>query len=694
MAQKAEEGRHGLDVVLLRPALVALVFLTLLVSSAQAAPPQPNETQLADPGLPLRAWRANNAQVMMAVAVDGFDTGFVNLARLGDLDGDGRDEVLLFEQESTLPSDDEAAQLLRVTALAPLAQESAWTMEASADQFLDALGDVDGDGIQDLMAFGLDDFVIGFGNTVPLPLPVFAYDLDYSFDLSATVHSGRDTATLADLRATFASRSTNAQAFVAVVGAFAAQGSDVAEEWAFGANRTFLLAQEHYNATYAQVSAVVLGTGVEVRDYDGAYTLRGLDGRLLAAKDVVGPTRTPLGAGSLARASADPLLVTAWREGPEALQAGLPLQPASLHVEATDDDGAVWSVASDPQPAFEAELLGLPDLTGDGTGELELVLTALQAPDLLAPSFTTTLYDGATGTMLATTTSTESILYFIPFGDLDADGRPELLSIRVGLDEESVLVGPTGLDLRPRWERDVSAAFPLNFDDSEFGLLNGFADWTGDGAPDLALQSDGLLELVDGPTGDLVWDRTLTEDQEVWTLGEVTGRGAGDLALVSVTGVTASDEDATPDGSQATAQYAIVAGESGKAVRTQTVRDPLLAPAGPAGTDVWVVDVGDVDGDGRDDFGVVVTDFTAASRMMDGEPILYLERHPTAYIFSVGRAAPLWSHDAALQAPADADLPSAQIAPSAKNVAPNEASGLPALAGLLVLGLLAGARRR
>lgn len=688
MVQKAEDAGPGLQDVRVWLAVLLSLLLQPVAAASDPSAPSPT-TPLGDLWAPLRSWQAHAAdQEAVALTIVSLDAGYLDLFHLGDLDADGRAEVLVVEQEAV--EDFDEPPLVRAAALKPMQDMAVWTLDAPEGGFLEALWDLQGDGVRDIIGLDYGGGMARFQDYVPAPVPVYAYDFDYVFNSTATFWSGRDAAALGDLEDLYAGSATNVGASAPFVGVSAAQGTDTGVFWSFVHGTTMLVADFQANVTSAYAYAAVTGQWMDAQDVDGTFTLRTLEGTTLASRAIAGPMLTPVAAAGLGSSDGHPRLAVAWKDGPQLVQLGIPADPTTLHVEVTDGD-ASWGFETEILPYADIELLGLPDLTGDGVGELEVLVYRLDAQEL-GDTVTTTIHDGSTGTVLGAVASATEFQYYIPFGDVDGDLVPELLQVRLGLDADTVEVGPTKADLKPLWTMALDDEFPVNFVADQLGLMGGFSDWSGDGAADLALVDEDKLELFDGVTGKSLWGRDLEEEQAVWTIGESTGTGQGDFAITWVTGVEDGEDD-FPDGSKAVAGYLIGAGETGAALRTHILRDPTLIPAGPAGSDVRVVGVGDVDGDGRDEFGVIINDLAPDTIEWGDDEFEFLRGTPSAYIFALGRSDALWSRAAPTGGNDTSDLPTAAIVDAVRAPA-DEAPGLPVVLGLLALTAMAALRRR
>lgn len=625
--------RPALAVVLAVLALVGLVPSP--VSSAQGAQPSAG-TQVVDQAMArLLPWLGADQQSEAIPAPEGQGlASFLDLYGLQDIDGDGKGEVLAVHERETEDGFVAQARALR----GPGLTEEVWAL-AEEEAFFYGLPDIDGDGTNDVLGFGFDfgEFDFGYTGVPILPIGVYTFQDGYSY--GGVLRSGRDASEVATLLDEYADDSTQAYAGAFVGGAFAGTSAGSSSSWWFGPDGTILRTVESYQRAEAGGYALVAGQRVVVQDFDGGAVLERLDGTVLASYEVTGAQREPVAAMPLANAQGSHGLVLAWREGVP-LGAGLPLQPSSLHVAGIQGTSIAWELAWDPGFLLEAEMLPLPDLNGDGVSEAELLVFEFDPQAAQLVRLSTLLLDGADGSEIARVTSADRLQAYLPFGDLEGDGTPELLALSIGLlDEgETLSFQVVRADLTSIWG-DATAGWPLNYPEEAFDETSTMADWSGDGAPDIVLREESGIRALDGRTGAVLWQRDLGEDDGTYAIGEATGAGDGDLAVVSITGVKEDEEGWNT--SQAVATVDAIAGEDGRTLRRQVLRDPALVPAGDAGLDAYARGVGDVDGDGHDEFAVMVIDWVSRTVTEDGES--YETEVPTgsAYVFSLRSDEPL-----------------------------------------------------
>lgn len=711
------------------PAVVALMILGLApVATAMAVPDTPgpavpaailgtgdmDAAAVAAAGAAVQralarldAWQAAHpaaAQEPIALAAEAAaGMSFIDLYPLGDLDGDGRAEALAVDQRYDIAGESWTSQARALRG--PSLTEAAWTKDGDGAAFSGGLGDLDGDGIAEIVTFEG-----GFGEgrfesvAPPTPAPVFAYTSGFEFSFPADVLSGRDAQVVASLEDRFDDEGTSVVVGGLVADAGVDQGTGSSVMWQVTRGPAILVQSITVQSASAGADTLVLGAGAGVTDIDGAATLQQLDGSVLARFEVTGPDREPMGA--FAQRAGDAMRIVAlWRDGMAAARfdAPLPLEPTRVHTTSMGTAQA-WDQTEAPGLVLDVEGIALPDLDGDGIDEVEVLLFELDPAATGLVRATTIIRNGADGAVLARQAGgLADLTAYLPFGDLEGDGKPELLFVRFGDEEAQELAfGVAKADLQPIWSASTTGE-PFNTPPGALDLLeSGLADWTGDGAPDVALgewddeAATGAIRMLDGRTGRVVWQRALTNEDDLRLLGESSGTGQGDLAVLSVTGVKEM-EDGPDDASQAVAVVEALAGEDGRVLRRQVLRDPVLLPAGSAGVILDARGVGDIDGDGLDEFTVSVLDLVRRTVEEDGETDEITEPHGSAYVFSVRAPAPVLS--LAPQDTAEATRAAAPALPPAEGLDEQLQSGakdapVPWTAALAALALAAGAMRR
>lgn len=616
----------------------AMIVCLLLLASAVVAAPLDPARNWARIGLDEAAQQPQPATMPAPMSPDTPYISRAELSALGDIDGDGRAEVLYFSESSGPDAPPAEAQALSAADFT----KALWTLKEPEDQFLHGLDDVNGDGVNDLMA-GAFRFEFGVRDLRPMPVAgVWAYEFTNELRSDVSLWSGRDAATMGSFSDGFAGVGTSAGASSQGAGASGRQGTDGSSSWSFYPGGYVFFATSTSTSVYASVATPVEGTGTGTSDWDGTFSLGEVSGATLAEFEVKGPEREPMTGTLLPRAGDAPLLTALWSEAAPVPFLDVPapvVAPSRLHITSLDGSAVAWEVVTDPAMFLDVELIPLPDINGDGTSELqtlEIVFDA-SAPNMFTAA--TVIRNGATGATITRIPGSDAVTAYLPFGDLEGDGKPELLWATVPLDEEGeVAFGVASSDLTVLWEA-TTAGFPVNYVPGGDGEMGGLVDWTGDGAPDVALEDDGGIVLLDGKTGTTVWERAITEDEQSYLIGESTGTGSGDLVVTRVTGIV--QRDGPDDGANAVAVIEVIAGETGEVVRRQVMRDPQIIAAGAAGARLSAANAGDVDGDGRDEFSVRVYDVEIFEEVEDGETRRYTRSLPTSYLFSLAKEAPL-----------------------------------------------------
>lgn len=238
----------------------------------------------------------------------------------------------------------------------------------------------------------------------------------------------------------------------------------------------------------------------------------------------------------------------------------------------------------------------------DGDGGEEVYLAEILATTDGDFQYRHTVLSGADGSVVASTNTTDLAL-FAPFGDADGTGGEEMLRASAADGYTLDTLSVVDASMEAIWSVDAS-------DLTQLPDLR-FTDWTGDGTADLAMvhgSDPGTFMVHDGPTGDAAWARTLGDDTlETAVLPDATGAGGFDLYHLVADADDGNTTAAVDDGNftETRARLTLVAGENGDEVWTQTVVDPERdGDHDLSSLDLDLAGVGDVDGDGGADVAV------------------------------------------------------------------------------------------
>jgi hypothetical protein len=270
--------------------------------------------------------------------------------------------------------------------------------------------------------------------------------------------------------------------------------------------------------------------------------------------------------------------------------------------------GAPLMVIAAPAGAsfFGTSVASIGDTNGDGIAELAIgTSTSTSFPKGVAFLYSL----AAPSSPLATLTDTSaSTLMFgrqvAAAGDVDSDGIPDVLVsvLHTGLDggEIQVRSGATGANVRTLQSGPLGEASGFN---SDFGVgLAGGADVTGDGVPDVIVGAPfskqggtifGRVKLYSGATGAVVRTEVGTVagaqlGSDVAFIADVDQDGVADIAIGGAAG---------PGIAANASGVKIESGATGATLRMH----PGITMNSKLGFAVRAV--GDVDGDGRGDYG-------------------------------------------------------------------------------------------
>lgn len=454
----------------------------------------------------------------------------------------------------------------------------------------------------------------------------------------------------------------------------------------------------------AYAATIVTGVGQSVQEYDAQFRILDLRGNEKARLAFAEPGREALSVDALHLGAGKTGLLASWLEGALVPTPIGTLQIGKVHLTAVGETGTqLWD-----RVLAETEHQGglllqtpLPDLDGDGARDLQVVVGLLDPQTPQGARIESFVLSAASGAVLHEQVTNEgAIRLFLPFGDIDGDGTSEMLAGDLSLFTFSggvIDLIAVKSDFSELWRTELGEEFPVNILSDPFDLR--FADWTGDGAPDLALlnqpfESSGDLRVINGQDGTVAWTRDLSEEDDVLVLDDVTGVGEQDLAIARIEGAIEKKSDSGPtryNHDKTTVDYTLLAGESGATVLTQRVRDPEKAPLRSNGTvSVATRNVGDLTGDGLEEFTIELGERAQITAEGDGFVITVNYERPTIYVMSLSQALPLLtlatgpSTDAtSLPLPAPSQGPALPAAASTTEAA--RGTPLPVAAALLAL---------
>lgn len=530
-------------------------------------------------------------------------TGFA-IASAGDIDGDGRDDLLLGDPSYNLVEG-------RFAAISGASGATLWTVAAppgSADSigaFLAAAGDLDGDGDPDLVtsATGLAALAAHDGAS-GAPIGSFALPAPFGVTLDASVDASGDG--VRDLLLGLPTADDTAQR------------REAGRAVVIDGGGAGVLAEARGRSFEPQLgSAMVL---LEDRDGDGwrevAVGVPGGDG------DTYGEVRVISGqsGGELAR-----------------------------------------FVASQPGESFGAALASLADQDGDGLDEL-----LVGAPTAVGGGRVDLLSSG-TGAVLASFAPPSGAARFGHSVGAAQDSAGAW-RIAIGDPQHDAGGGPIGrVELRALASGALIAGRNGWFAQAQHGhALDAVDDVNGDGAPDWIVAANGGtatqqggLEMVDGANGQLLWRVTGARfgarvGDSVARIGDLDGDGIGDVVGGRVDGAAGN----------ANGLIAARSGASGKEL-FRLFGAPSAAGT-PAEFGTTVRGLGDLNGDGVDDFAVGAPGYAedallrGAVELVSGATASLLRRvdGPAELLarFGTSLAHPGWRADGRLDPDASPDL--------------------------------------
>lgn len=584
-------------------ALACALLASLLVPAAAQALPAPRadtaqaEARFADATALLRAFGLPFASDAGKVQARTAANATLDLRPVGDVDHDGADDLVavVHQYGDKGQRTGGKAQALSGRGL----QAVLWSTDLAEDQDAEVAPDLDGDGFADVVRLTGGD--AAFSGQSASALVAGAGTWTLSMPEKAEFLSGRDLKPLASQDGGVGWDQAGADAYPA--GGYASAQKETftwTEPLALGGSTYGSLSTARDSASSYAFGPAGFVFGSSDRSHvaftAGSGTVA-FDGDL---QDVRSVTTSALDA----KAGLD--LVVLYDEGAASASAYTPAGYSTTgtaqehHVAAVAgaDATVLWDATfeADPTPALQSEsaALGVGDLDGDGAGDVEYVTLRLGVDTTVTA--TATFLSGKDGSVLQEVAQEGTFTVGLPFGDVDADGKAEMLALSIDAAAGTASVGAAKPDLVPLW------SVPLTDDQEPFFLEEGletgvWPDWTGDRAPDLVLYAsdEGAFEAsaYDGRTGKVAWSLGRTGIVEAAAVADVSGTGAADLFLA------ASSDLADP--AAATFSFEVLAGESGSALLASSLGQPN-------GTfdqvEVTARTLGNLDGAGGPELGV------------------------------------------------------------------------------------------
>jgi hypothetical protein len=670
----------------------------------------------------MRAWSGLVALLMLApaagalglaeepeAAVASSGSRLVDLAPLGDVDGDGADDLAQITTRLTF-DDEGGVEELKSTVTARSGRDfskALWTFEAPAGEAIVPMPDLDGDGVDDLAA--LRDSGSGSGSGTSAVV-AYLYQIESDLSLDLTFLSGRTGAKIGTASMPSSFDYTFGYVSAVAAGVFAT-------DYRFG--YTFLHAPEpgslgfstmEQRYTWVYLFTLVAGRSVSASTEDLAVRGVAVDGSALFDREFRDPVRTVSG-HVVADLDGDGLVDAAVGDLLAPIEPLLGESVVRPTYTGFGKAGTLWSV--DRMPVLAAEgPHPVGDLDGDGGEDLQVF-------ELGATGIRTLVLSGKDGRTLADTGEQATLRGLVPFGDGDGDGKRDALYVEIAPD--AITVGLSGADMKPRW----TAPFAMEDEPMGPGLARdgGSIDFTGDGLPDLLVArgvegSIGMsyeytdeggfrtasyepfsytLQAFAGVDGRVAWSRDIASALPLHSCGDLDGRGGADLCIPLLEGP--KEQLAGGELSGATLRLLVVAGEDGTTLLDQVLRSPGTLPIdAPGWLTATALAAGDLDGDGSSEVAVRLQEYRSE---MEGPDL----PRQTWYLFGLAREAPVIAHvgnaqdePEALQAAAVDQLPAPQVKAAPAQAAPAAAAqstpGLPAVLAVLAVAGAALLRRR
>lgn len=556
------------------------------------------------------------ATAQNVVATDGGRV-YVDLLPLGDVDGDGRADLLRLDLIRPPSNDEDGVERFLARALSGADfGKVLWTHEAPEGHGLDSWYDVNGDGVLDLIqgTYGgsstsdfLDAIVVGQSR------------VDFQFTGDLTILSGTDLSMLLRLETDSSIRWNDVYADPLYVDEVAQNSTGL---YLGGAN---LILEGRTQRESQTASAMVASASTS--DVDAILRFHPVGGTtttiFFAADDRLASTPiTPDldGDGRLDFVVLDSLV----RQG--ASVTGAPLRIIEPSVVAyTSDGNLLWRRDFPLLTGDVMQPVVLGDLDGDPGDEIAVTLRTS------APGQTSTyeLHVLAGGSGATKTQRTGPLpMSLRPLGDIDGDGLEEALW--TDFSKEVPVVHVVGLDLESRWSTPSDDALLFSND----GPGRRMVDWTGDGKGDIVFgrEFDGGYSIrvtcsnsncntdISYDTYQFKLDVLLADGSTAWTqafqgllnfqdLPDLDGRGGYDFAVVHVAGDNKTIAKGDLRGSTVTLE--VFAGEDGKSLLRVVLRDLDRAIERDGLPQVGLVALGDLDGRPGSELGVGLVDQSA-----------------------------------------------------------------------------------
>lgn len=610
-----------------KTALAALALTTLALAPSghafafEAAP----ETPVSSPWLPAAHPSPSPGSTDL-----GVERALVLLEGIGDVDGDGVDDVL--QQVIDLDGGDVLYQAISGASLrgdilagataggASGSAEVLWSVSPEAGSALSTVGDLDADGVLDPMV--VTETVGMAEGTAQSAAGAHVQDVQSAGQVAFQALGGAsaDTQTFLDLALEVSSDTQGAGADLLEQAGAQAQ-STTRQVGHLQATGQGALAQVEQTVEQRQASLVdqvqgLVGQSATHLEVDSTIQLLDLTGRVQGEIELVAENVNP---AALEFADLDldgvPDAVLLEVEKVSQIEEHPVLDPVVRAYNGADAE-ALWEVAMERLQGVPMVIPELGDVNADGKVDLGYLAIDTSA-GLADPSSTFQILSGLDGEVLAEAASADGIMAAVPFGQVDASNGAELLRYELNADGSAQLA-LTGADLEPVWELDLPTdAVPLNAVENPFtGHLTGFSDWTGDAVADVVVATGGAVQgaaagtelgvtvaVHSGVDGALVWEQTFEQAVGVAALADLSGTGAQDLAVLQATGQATQLANGLTEAEGL--DLTLLQGEDGQGVW----RLPVLADAGASANATLdaqsfyaTVDaVGDVDGDGVQD---------------------------------------------------------------------------------------------
>lgn len=638
------------------------------------------------------------------VVAKGGGRVYVDLEPLGDVDGDGRADLLRIDALWPDPDDDEGE--IRYTARALSGADFSkvlWTHTAPDEHYLGAWFDVNGDGVADLVQTrytggGSSDFVDA--------VAFYQFNVDFTITDEVTVMSGVDLSVILTLETDYSTRWQDIYASPAYVDqttqnstglylgaanlileARTMRDSQSASALVASGNRNDVDAQLRFHTLGASATTVTLAADDRLAstpvtadlDGDGRLDFVVLDSLVRQSAIVSGPV------GTLFRA----------------------MEPG---IVAYGSDGSLlWRRDF---PLLMGDVL-TPVMVGDLDGEAgdEIVLTLRTSTPGQATSYSIQVLSGATGATKTTVTS-PTTMSLRPLGDIDGDGKEEALW--TDFSEDVPVVHVVGLDLKSRWSTPYDDAFLFSND----GPGRRMVDWTGDGKGDIvfAREFDGGYSMrtscnngncvtdisydpyqfkldVLGADGATAWTQAFHGLLTYQDLPDLDGRGGYDFAVLHVSGNNKTLAKGDFRGANLTLE--VFAGEDGKSLLRTVLRDMDRSIDRDGLPQVTLTALGDLDGRAGSELGVGLVDRSADFDDRNEEDV---RQDWTIYSLAAGKpiaklAAPKAPSSKAAQDPAS-DPGGLVLAPELVDERGGKETPVPLLVPLAGLAVGLAVRRR